>query len=59
MFDDLDVYTEYLETMVEMQRDYREALHWMIGDGFSLANADVEKELTILRLIEDIHNSVE
>ena len=57
MFDDLDVYTGYLEELVGFQRDYREALHWRTGEGFSLANADVEKELTILRQIEDLHNT--
>ena len=57
MFDDLDVYTGYLEELVGFQRDYRESLHWRTGEGFSLANADVEKELTILRQIDDLRNS--
>jgi len=61
MFDDLDVYTSYLEEMVGFQRDYGSGMA-RLGPGFEVVNGDIENSLIVLKQIaalkeENIHNS--
>ena len=56
MFDDLDVYTSYLEEMVGFQRDYCNGMA-PVGPGFEVINGDIENSLIVLRQIQDLRKS--